>query len=103
MKSILGMAAAVILAAVPLTASAQQEDPNRPPRSGSLTQDFKNDARQAGSEIKGDANKVSTSAKNKTAKAKKKAAVAQCSDGVYSYTRKNTCSKHGGIKTRYKQ
>jgi hypothetical protein len=32
-----------------------------------------------------------------------KAAVAQCNDGVYSYTKKNTCSKHGGIKVRYKK
>jgi len=102
MKSLLGVTAAVIFATLPLTTLAQQDDPNRPPRSGSLTQDFKNDARQAGSEIKGDAKKVSTSVKNKTAKAKHKTAVARCHDGVYSYTHKNTCSKHGGIKTRYK-
>ena len=67
-----------------------------------MTQDFKNDARQAGSEIKDDAKKMTTGAKNKTAKARKKAAVAKCNDGVNSYTHKNTCSKHGGIKTRYK-
>ena len=38
----------------------------------------------------------------KAKKTTKKAAVAQCNDGVYSYTKKNTCSKHGGIKVRYK-
>jgi len=39
----------------------------------------------------------------KVKKTTKKAAVAQCNDGVYSYTKKNTCSKHGGIKVRYKK
>ena len=92
---------AVVLAAIPLCAPAQ-DDPNRPPRSGSLTQDFKNDARQAGSEIKDDAHRAKTSVKNKTASAKRKTAVARCHDGAYSYTRKNTCNKHGGVKTRYK-
>ena len=95
------LVAAAMLAASPLLASAQ-DDPNRPPRSGSLAQDFKNDARQAGTEIKDDARKVKTGAKNKTANAKRKGAVARCNDGVYSYTRKNTCNKHGGIRTRYK-
>ena len=72
-------------------------DPNRPPRSGSLTQDF--DATGRGDQRRRD--QCATSVKKKP-KAKK-AAVAQCNDGVYSYTKKNTCSKHGGIKVRYKQ
>ena len=93
--------AAALLFAMPLCASAQ-DDPNRPPRSGSLTQDFKNDAKQAGAEIKGGAKSAATSVKEKTSKANKKAAVAQCNDGVYSYTKKNTCSEHGGVKVRYK-
>ena len=92
---------AALLFAIPLCASAQ-EDPNRPPRSGSLTQDFKNDAKQAGTEIKDGAKNTANSVKEKTSKTNKKAAVAQCNDGVYSYTKKNTCSKHGGVKVRYK-
>jgi len=81
----------------------RQDDPNRPPRSGSLTQDFKNEAKQAGTEIKDGAKNTANNVKGKTSKANKKAAVAQCDDGVYSYTKKNTCSKHGGIKVRYKK
>lgn len=94
--------AAALLFAIPLCAQAQ-EDPNRPPRSGSLTTDFKNDAKQAGTEIKDGAKNTANSVKEKTSKANKKVAVAQCNDGVYSYTKKNTCSKHGGIKVRYKK
>ena len=93
--------AAALLIAIPLCAQAQ-EDPNRPPRSGSLTQDFKNDAKQAGTEIKDGAKNTANSVKEKTSKTNKKVAVAQCNDGVYSYTKKNTCSKHGGVKVRYK-
>ena len=94
--------AAALFFAIPLCAQTQ-EDPNRPPRSGSLTQDFKNDAKQAGAEIKGGVTHAADSVKEKTKKTTKKAAVAQCNDGVYSYTKKNTCSKHGGIKVRYKK
>jgi len=80
--------AVALLFAIALCASAQ-DDPNRPPRSGSLTQDFKNEAKQAGTEIKDGAKNTANSVKGKTSKANKKAAVAQCDD-AFTATRRKT-------------
>ena len=107
MKKTLSLIAAILFAAIPLSATAQSpapsdqnSDPQRPPRSGSLKQDIKNDGRQAKQEIKSDAREVKKSVKRTAAKTKRSLAVAQCNDGRYSYTRRNTCSRHGGVRTR---
>ena len=107
MKKTVMLAAAILFAAIPLGAAAQApassdpaSDPQRPPRSGSLKQDIKNDAREAKSEIKSDARETKNSIKRGAAKTKRKLAVAQCNDGRYSYTRHKTCNKHGGIRER---
>ena len=89
MKTALMLAAAILCAAIPLTAAAQSNDAERPARSGSLKQDIKNDAREAKNEVK-----------STTRKTKRKLAVAECNDGRYSYTRHKTCNHHGGVKTR---
>jgi Ni/Co efflux regulator RcnB len=109
MKKTLTLAAAFLFAAIPLTAAAQapapsdqNSDPQRPPRSGSVTQDFKNDAKQAGREIKGDARETKKSVKRGAAKTKRGLAVAQCNDGRYSYTQHKTCNKHGGVRKRFR-
>ena len=109
MKKTLTLAAAILFAAIPLTAAAQApassdqtSDPQRPPRSGSITQDLKNDATQAKKEIKSDAREVKKSAKSGAAKTKRKLAVAQCNDGRYSYTHHKTCNEHGGVKKRFR-
>lgn len=94
MQKALTFAAAILCAAMPLTAVAQataeqNSDPQRPPRSGSLKQDIKNDAREVKKEVKRTAKKT-----------KRKLAVAECNDGRYSYTHHKTCNHHGGVKTR---
>lgn len=105
MHKSLTFAAAMLCAAIPLGAAAQStagqdSDPQRPPRSGSLKQDIKNDARQAKTEIKSDAREVKKEVKSTAKKTKRKLAVAECNDGRYSYTHHKTCNRHGGIKTR---
>jgi hypothetical protein len=107
MKQTLTLVAVLLLAAIPLSATAQAPassgqtaDPQRPARSGSLTQDLKNDGRQAGKEIKSDAHEVKKSVKRGAAKTKRALAVAQCNDGRYSYTHHKTCNEHGGVRTR---
>ena len=93
---------AILLAGTPLYAPAQ-DDPNRAPRSGSLSRDFKNDSRQAGAEIRDDARRATDRGRDKATNAKRKHAVARCNDGQYSYSRRNTCSGHGGIRTRVRR
>jgi hypothetical protein len=90
MKNSLTLAAAILIAAIPLSAGAQ-DDPNRPPRSGSVKQDIKNDAHEAKEEIKSTA-----------AQTKRKLAVARCNDGRYSYTHHKTCNQHGGVKKQFR-
>ena len=103
MKKTLTLAAALLCTALPLSAGAQaNDDPNRPPRSGSLTQDMKNDGRTAKQEIKQDARETKRSIKSTAAKTKRKLAVARCRDGRYSYTHHKTCNHHGGVATRYR-
>lgn len=99
----LTLAAALLFAAIPLTAGAQaNDDPNRAPRTGSLKQDMKNDARTAKQEIKEEARETKQSVKSSAAKTKRKLAVAKCNDGRYSYTQHKTCNKHGGVMTKYR-
>jgi uncharacterized protein DUF3761 len=43
---------------------------------------------------------VGDGVKKTAAKAKRNVAVARCNDGEYSYTTRNTCSDHGGVKER---
>jgi hypothetical protein len=101
MKNTLTLAAAILCAAIPMSALSQaQDDPNRPARSGSLKQDIKNDARAAKQEIKGEARETKAKVKRGAHKTKRSLAVAECNDGRYSYTRHKTCNKHGGVKTQ---
>ena len=109
MKKALALAAAILFAAIPLSAAAQApaasdqtNDPQRPPRSGSLKQDIKNDGKQAKKEIKSDARETKNSIKRGAAKTKRKLAVAQCNDGRYSYTHHKTCNQHGGVQKRFR-
>jgi hypothetical protein len=94
MQKSLTFAAAILCAAIPLSAAAQatteqNSDPQRPPRSGSLKQDIKNDAHEVKKEVKSTARKT-----------KRALAVAECNDGRYSYTHHKTCNHHGGVKTQ---
>jgi hypothetical protein len=112
MKNTRTWIAAVLLAALPLAAAAQNAETDKQGRT--LGQGIKENAAEAkeaakksASEVKQVATKaasdVSQGVKKGTRKAKRKTAVALCNDGKYSYTRTNTCSDHGGIKERLKK
>jgi hypothetical protein len=98
MKKALMLAAAILFAAIPLTAAAQapaasdqNSDPQRSSGSGSVKQDIKNDAHE-----------VKKSVKEGAAKTKRALAVARCNDGRYSYTHHKTCNEHGGVQKRFR-
>ena len=109
MKQAYVLAAAILFAAVPLTAGAQapastdqKTETQSPASSGNTTtgQGIKKDAAEAKQNIKSGAKEAGRTVKKDAAQVKRKLAVAVCNDGRYSYTHHKTCNEHGGVKTQ---
>ncbi len=95
--------AAAILLSFSFTALAQQGESVGQKIKGSATeakQAIKRDVATVKRKVRRDAAAVRAKANRDKAAVRRKAAIAQCNDGVYSYTRRGTCNQHGGIRKR---
>jgi hypothetical protein len=93
-----------ILAALPFAASAQPADAGSTHNTRKpIIEGAKENAAEAGRAMRKSANEVADEVKRGTRATQRRVAVAVCADGKYSYTRKNTCSDHGGVKERLKK
>jgi hypothetical protein len=93
-----------ILAALPFAASAQPVDAGSTNNTRKpIIEGAKENAAEAGRAMRKSANEVADGVKRGTRATERRVAVAVCADGAYSYTHKNTCSDHGGIRERLKK